>query len=284
MQGLYNDKMDVQKSTSATVKNFDEQFLFPLKEADETLKGGIYFNPVDNGTYSYKAIVHTRSPTSVLTVQTLAMETYMNHISGNTSRITVVNAPFPKTFLELTGNNSVSAIFGALIFSLAFAFKFASIVSFIIRERVDSSKHQQIVSGMNIASYWFGNYSFDFFLYMLVAAITIGIAVGLDINALIEDGALDATALLFIFYGLANIPFTYILSYLFKDSGNGQSVIYFFNFLVAGIVPLIIMIFRLISNEDDPVPSGDVVRGLAWFLRLIPGFAFGEGLLNLGNR
>ena len=137
---------------------------------------------------------------------------------------------------------------------------------------------------MNIASYWFGNYIFDFFLYMLVAAITIGISVALDIEALIEEKALDATALLFVFFGLANIPFTYILSYLFKDSGNAQAAIYFFNFVVAGIVPLIIAIFRLISNEDDEVPSGDVVRGLAWFLRFLPGFSFGEGLLNLGNR
>ena len=175
----------------------------------------------------------------------------MNFISGNTSTITVVNAPFPRTFLQLSTNNSVSAIFGALIFSLAFAFKFASIVSFIVKERADSCKHQQIVSGMNIASYWFGNYIFDFFLYILVACVTIGISVGLDIEALVEGDALGATALLFIFFGLANIPLTYILSYLFKDAGNAQSVIYFFNFVVAGIVPLVVAIFRLISNEDD---------------------------------
>ena len=77
--------------------------------------------------------------------------------------------------------DALSGFFGALIFTIALAFKFASIVSFIVKERVDKSKHQQIVSGMNIASYWIGNFIYDFFLYSIVVGFSIGMCYALEI-------------------------------------------------------------------------------------------------------
>lgn len=90
-----------------------------------------------------------------------------------------------------------------------------------------------------------------------------------------EGDALGATAILFFLYGITNIPLTYILSYLFKDYGNAQAALYFFNFVAGGIVPMIVLVLRWISNPDDAVPSGDVGRALSWILRIIPAFSFG---------
>lgn len=95
---------------------------------------------------------------------------------------------------------------------------------------------------------------------------------------MINGSAFTATCLIFLFFGLANIPFTYILGYLFKDYGNAQGVIYFFNFVSGGIVTIIILILRWISDG-----SNKVSRGLAWPLRMIPSFSFGEGLINMGT-
>lgn len=93
------------------------------------------------------------------------------------------------------------------------------------------------------------------------------------------DGeAFTATCLLFFLYGLANIPLTYILGYLFKDYGNAQGAVYFFNFVTGGIITLIILVLRWIDTD-----SNKVGRGLAWPLRMIPSFAFGEGLVNMGS-
>ena len=110
----------------------------------------------------------------------------MNYIStnansANSSTISLINAPFPRTYNQLQIQNTISGFFGALIFSIALAFKFASIVSFIVKERVDRSKHQQIVSGMNIGSYWVGNFLYDYLLYAIVAGISVGLCVGLNI-------------------------------------------------------------------------------------------------------
>ena len=90
----------------------------------------------------------------------------------------------PRTFQQLQINNTISGFFASFIFSIALAFKFASIISFIVKEREDRSKHQQIVSGMSITAYWTANFVFDFILYFIVAAIAIGIAKAMDIASI----------------------------------------------------------------------------------------------------
>ena len=262
---------------------FDTVDLSDLKEKDEKLKGGIYFDVGatvgGRDTIPFTSIVNTKSPTSVITTQTLAAEAYMNHLTGSgTASITVVNKPFPKTQDQLKINNTISGFFGALIFSIALSFKFASIVAFIVKERVDKSKHQQIVSGLNLGSYWMGNFVYDFVLYMIVAGFSIVMCKVMDIEALIEGNAFAATITLFILYGLANIPFTYLIGYAFKDYGNAQGIVYFVNFVAGGLVTIIILVLRWVS-----LSSSLVGRILAWALRLIPAFSFGEGLINLGS-
>ena len=73
------------------------------------------------------------------------------------------------------------------------------------------------------------------------------------------------------------------MGYFFKDYGNAQAGIYFYNFVTGGILPILILVLRWISESEDPVPSGTVARALAWALRIIPSFSFGEGMINIGS-
>lgn len=68
------------------------------------------------------------------------------------------------------------------------------------------------------------------------------------------------------------------MSNIFKDYGNAQGVIYFFNFVGGGIAPIIILVLRWISTD-----SNKIGRAIAWALRSVPAFAFGEGLINIGS-
>ena len=159
-----------------------------------------------------------------------------------------MNYPFPRTQAQLQINNTISGFFGAIIFSIALAFKFASVVSFIVKERADKCKHQQIVSGMNLASYWAGNYLNDLFLYLIVAAFSIGMCKALEVEALTEGDAMKATVLLFIFFGAANIPLTYLLGYAFQNYGTAQGIIYFINFVTGGLITTIILVLRFVDQ------------------------------------
>ena len=69
---------------------------------------------------------------------------------------------------------------------------------------------------------------------------------------------------------MANISLTYNLAYLFKEYGNAQAAIYFFNFLTGGTLSVVIIVLRWIDTD-----AGKVAKGLAWIFRIIPSFCFG---------
>ena len=73
------------------------------------------------------------------------------------------------------------------------------------------------------------------------------------------------------------------MAYCFTDYGNAQAGVYFYNFITGGILPIIVLVLRWISVSDDPLPTGTLARGLAWLLRIVPSFSFGEGMINIGS-
>ena len=280
----YGNAVTVEADTTNTaVGNFDLLFLFPKKLSIATMKGGVFFSSstVTNGSntlYEYYTIVNTRSPTSPFFLENIATETILNQVLSQAVTIEMSNHPMPRTNQQLQINNTISGFFASFIFSIALAFKFASIMAFIVKERVDRSKHQQIVSGMSVAAYWTANFVYDYLLYFLIAAITIAISKAMDISSLVSGNAFAATWLLFIFYGLSYISFTYIVSFYYHDYGNAQAAYYFISFVAGGMLPLITFIFRIIGTATNTAG-----RVIAWILRLYPSFAFGEGLLNIGS-
>jgi ATP-binding cassette subfamily A (ABC1) protein 3 len=167
-------------------------------------------------------------------------------------------------------NNTISGIFGSLIFSIALAFKFASIISFIVKEREDKSKHQQIISGMNIYAYWIGNFIYDYVLYLILAGFSLLMCKLLEAKAFITGDAYGVVILAFILYGLAYIPLTYIFAYLFKDYGNAQAGFYFLTFVLGGLLSLVVFLLRFLGGN-----AGKIGLGISWVFRIIPSYSFG---------
>jgi hypothetical protein len=123
---------------------------------------------------------------------------------------------------------------------------------------------------MRISAYWISNFIYDYLLYAIIAIIAIGVCKGLQVSSLTDGDAFTATCLLFFLYGLAYISFTYIFAFLFKDYGNAQAGYYFITFVIGGLLPILTFLLRFLSRSSNPLG-----RGLAWFLRLHPSFAFG---------
>lgn len=124
---------------------------------------------------------------------------------------------------------------------------------------------------MNIYSYWVGNYLYDYLLYLIVTVLALIVCLVFEVRVLIEDGALGITIKLFLLFGLANIPFTYILSNLTSNYGHAQAFIYSFNFIMGAIFPYLALVLRW-SNVGYTI---QITLTLAWFLRLFPAYAFG---------
>ncbi len=68
---------------------------------EKKLPGGIYISSTYTNTginmIPFTTIMNTKTPTSCIAVQTLAAETYINHLSANTVSITPVSKPLPMT-------------------------------------------------------------------------------------------------------------------------------------------------------------------------------------------
>jgi len=130
--------VSVSKDTSSVnAANFDTNFLKNKKASTRFLFGGLFFNGPStvgaNTVYEFTTVTNTKVPTSSIYLQTLAAESYINQIRGSNITISIVNSPFVRTSNQLQINNTISGFFGALIFSIALGFKFASIISFIVK-------------------------------------------------------------------------------------------------------------------------------------------------------
>lgn len=134
----YGSKVSVVADTTNTAaSSFDQYYLFPIKKSQTTLKGGIFFVQTAgaSSTYPYNTLVQTRSPTSPIFLNSLASETFLNQVLGKSVTISTYNHPMPRTYQQLQINNTISGFFASFIFSIALAFKFASIIAFIVKER-----------------------------------------------------------------------------------------------------------------------------------------------------
>jgi len=135
----YGSQINVAVDSASTIPaDFDKNFLFKKKLAVKTLKGGIFFytNTVTSGSntlYRFNTLVSTRTPSSSLFLTNLATETILRNLGYTAASIQGLNHPLPKTYKQLQVNNIISGFFAGFIFSIALAFKFASIISFIVK-------------------------------------------------------------------------------------------------------------------------------------------------------
>ena len=122
---------------------------------------------------------------------------------------------------------------------------------------------------MNIIAYWFGNFIYDYVLYLILAVFSFLMCLALKADAFTGD-AFGVTVVTFLIYGLAYIPMTYMFAYLFKDYGNAQAGYYFFTFVVGGLLSIIVLVLRFLGGS-----ANTVALILAWIFRFIPSYCFG---------
>ena len=146
----------------------------------------------------------------------------------------------------------------------------------IVKERETGAMHQQLISGVSIASYWLSTYAWDVANYLVPYSIFLILMSGFGITDLISGQAGSATAMLLLTYGLSVAPFTYVMSFAFSSHSNAQTFVLVFNLLA---VILLIASFVMQQIIQSGVCAADA--RLVFLYRLFPGFALGQGLLRL---
>lgn len=200
-----------------------------------------------------------------------------NHTKKNIT-IKCINYPMPLTEGLKTITGTATGFIASFIFSVALAFIPSSIVVFIVKEKQQGVKHQQLVSGVSLFAYWMANYISDLIKIVIPIVFAALMCLAFGISSLTEPGeSYGAVWVLLIFYGTSVIPFAYLVSFLFKEYGNAQSFTFVFTFLISAIGSLVIFILKLIPG------SRSVANSLQFFFRIFSPFCFGFGVLNVAK-
>eukprot|EP00931_Biecheleriopsis_adriatica_P003540 TRINITY_DN105341_c0_g1_i1.p1 TRINITY_DN105341_c0_g1~~TRINITY_DN105341_c0_g1_i1.p1 ORF type:complete len:884 (+),score=199.22 TRINITY_DN105341_c0_g1_i1:354-2654(+) len=195
------------------------------------------------------------------------------------SSISVTSHPMPRSRTE-TLSKVVSAVVNltsTFVIIIAFSWIPAAIVAYVVREREahHNSKHQQLISGVSLFAYWTANLLWDICLYTLPLGLSVLFLWLFDIDAFIKNGALWASFVTFLGYGLAIGPFSYMLSFLFAKHTTAQVISLVINFLTGLLLMLTSYILNLIDSTKE------VNDSLMWIYRLFPGFCLGHGLFEI---
>ncbi|TYZ68281.1 hypothetical protein PybrP1_002937 [[Pythium] brassicae (nom. inval.)] len=185
---------------------------------------------------------------------------------------------------------STKALFGSFLsftacifIVIAFAFFPASIVVFLVKEKQaeHNSKHQQLVSGVSLPAFWLANYIWDMATYMIPFTAAVVLIRAFDVSAFTGNGCTTCTSatfpaviLLFFLFGLAICPFTYCMSYLFKEHAASQTYTIIANFILGVVLMVVSFILDVIES------SKAANKVLKFFWRLSPLYNLGSGLLN----
>ncbi|KAG1690889.1 hypothetical protein DVH05_027491 [Phytophthora capsici] len=248
----------------------------------------LVYGDSDQNVFAYNVFTNTTASHSSAIFKALMDQAlyrfFANSSEASTVELKVNNYPLPYTAAAKSVFGSNTSFVAALFICIAFTFLPASIVVFLVKEKQveHNSKHQQLVSGVSLPAFWLSNYMWDFAMYMfpcvsaliLINVFEISALTGQDCDSC-TSATFPAVILLFLLFGLAICPFTYCLSFLFKEHASAQTYTIVFNFVIG----VILMITSFILDMVDS--TSDVNSVLKFLWRFSPLFSLGNGLLSM---
>ncbi|CAH8265610.1 unnamed protein product [Arabidopsis lyrata] len=185
------------------------------------------------------------------------------------------NHPLPPTKTQRLQRHDLDAFSAAIIVNIAFSFIPASFAVPIVKEREVKAKHQQLISGVSVLSYWLSTYVWDFISFLFPSTFAIILFYAFGLEQFIGIGRFLPTVLMLLEYGLAIASSTYCLTFFFTEHSMAQNVILMVHFFSG----LILMVISFVMGLIPATASANSY--LKNFFRLSPGFCFSDGLASL---
>ena len=150
-------------------------------------------------------------------------------------------------------------------------------VQYVVLEKQEDRnvKHLQFVSGVSITSYWTTFYVFDLCVYMIPLLGALVLIVLFEIESFVLN--LDAVFVVLLGYGVAVIPFSYALAFLFKKHTSALIWSILINCFTGLVLMSTSFALELIETTAEIAPT----LKLIW--RLFPGFCLGDSLLQVST-
>eukprot|EP01022_Parablepharisma_sp_SALTPOND_P014471 TRINITY_DN1967_c0_g1_i1.p1 TRINITY_DN1967_c0_g1~~TRINITY_DN1967_c0_g1_i1.p1 ORF type:complete len:1683 (-),score=190.16 TRINITY_DN1967_c0_g1_i1:3454-8502(-) len=251
-----------------------DNFMFNNRGSKPYRYGSLYVKTLDPQAklYEYVIFANISSQDSAGAFMGLFSEAVLRLATNNPKlKLTFANYPLPLTFETRNREEAKNGDIVSNTLVVSFALVPASIISFIVREREDNLKHQQLVTGVSLVAYWLSNAAMDIFKSLVPCSISIGLIYAFNIN-------LPYGWLLIFLYAFTIIPFTYFTSFFFVQENTAQNATLMFHFFAGVVLSPVFIIFHLFENTRL---AGKV---LGWIFRIVPSFSMGYGISNISYK
>ncbi|KAL7030128.1 hypothetical protein ACKWTF_006533 [Chironomus riparius] len=203
----------------------------------------------------------------------------LKSVSSIPKSIRVTNKPLPFTLgtrlVQLQAGNNLGFNI-ALNTGFSMALVASVFIMFYIKERISKAKLIQIVSGANKFLFWIVSFVLDYFIFFLITMLYILIMAAYQKDGLSTFDELLRNTIIILVFGLAVLPFTYVLSFAFKLPTTGL-VTTAITYIVSGTL-FYTVYFVLISDLLDLRWVGDP---LGWTFLIFPHYSLTKGMSNL---
>ncbi|PWA83115.1 ATP-binding cassette A1 [Artemisia annua] len=257
--------------------SMSEYLMSSFNESYESRYGAIVMDAQnDDGSIGYTVLHNSTcqhaAPTFINLMNSAILR--LATLNGNMT-IQTRNHPLPMTESQRLQRQDLDAFSAAIVVSIAFSFIPASFAVAIVKEREVKAKHQQLISGVSILSYWISTYIWDFISYLVPASFAMLLFYIFGLEQFIGSGSLLPTVLILLEYGFAIASSTYCLTFFFSEHSMAQNVVLLVHFFTGIVLMVISFIMGFIPATQD---MNSVLKN---FFRLSPGFCFADGLASL---
>lgn len=176
------------------------------------------------------------------------------------------STPYPPTNQQAQVSRTSSA--GTIIFMTAVAYStlMTMICGFLVNERISGLKHLQLISGVQLRSYWLGNFIFDYLKMYVTVVVTIILLWSFDMGY-------SACQYCFLAFPSAVIPFTYVFSFVFKSEASSQTYVMFGYLMTILTLPTLIFVLRTVEGFEK------ISDALHWIFRaFLPTYCLGSSI------
>ncbi|XP_022091487.1 ATP-binding cassette sub-family A member 3-like [Acanthaster planci] len=201
---------------------------------------------------------------------------YLMHYLTEDHRVTVINEPLPPTVQEQFAQESDAFGMGSMIaFVMMFgmAFLASSFGVFLIMESSTKAKHLQIVSGVHATTFWLAKLLWDLINYMIPCCLIGILMLACRVESYALEGRVWDLYLLLFLHGWAIIPFSYLLSFSFKEPASG-----YVRILIINIALSMVMYFTFEVLSIPELGLKHIAEILDWVFMLMPLYSLGAAL------
>ncbi|KAK6172501.1 hypothetical protein SNE40_016137 [Patella caerulea] len=290
--GLFSTGETTKHLTDQQAQNFTSFFLNMAMELKphiykERMVIGADFSSVSGTSTSIKGFYNGYPYHAAGITVSFMMNALSRLISGDdTVKITTRNHPLPPVTstdnnfygYNSRGSNQSNGFLIGFCMMFGMCFLASSLSVFLIKERQVGAKHLQKVSGVGSFIYWLANITWDFINYMMPCLLIIIAFVGFR-NVEFRSGSnLAYVFLVLVMYGLAVIPFVYMLQFMFKTPPGGMAAILILS-LFSGIISVMVVFnLSMIPDKKTTALALDVI-----FSAFFPHHNLGLSIINIVN-